>query len=181
MLSTIFKKKLTNNQLANIFVNGVLDSIDNGFEELKLLIQEDPAFVSQPPIEGMKDGHFTMIVIVANISNLINYFDAEQSSSLEDLIMGKFAQSFGMEVTEFERYYKDYKSYISRVNHPSKNMLYGMSKAMFFKYKLNEYQDEYFRNLVTPNPLFLKRMDEVMDQFIWDWEVFHKKFKLGNN
>ena len=180
MLSTIFKKKLTNNQLANIFVNGVLNSIDKGFDELKLLIQEDPAFISQPPVEQMKDGHFTMIVIVANISNLINYFDAEHSANLETLMMEKFAQSFGMDESEFQRYYKDYKSYINRVNHPSKNMLYGMSKAMFFKYKLNDFQDEYFRNLVTPNPLFLKRMDEVMDQFIWDWDVFQKKFKLGN-
>jgi hypothetical protein len=181
MLSTIFKKKLTNNQLANIFVNGVLDTIDKGFDELRQMIKEDPAFIVQPPVDGIKDGHFTMIVIVANITNLINFFDAEQSSNLEDQIKEKFAQSFGMDLSEFEKYFKDYKSYICRVNHPSKNMVYGMSKALFFKYKLNEYQDDYFKNLVTPNPLFLKRMDEVMDQFIWDWDVFQKKFKLGNN
>ena len=179
MLSTIFKKKLTNNQLANIFVNGVLTSVEQGFEELKLLIQEDPAFVSPPAVESMKDGHFTMIVIVANISNLIHHFESEEVVDLEELILDKFASSFGMEREEFEKYYKDYKAFICRVNHPSKNMLYGMSKALFFKYKLNDYQDEYFKNLVTPNPLFLKRMDEVMLQFIWDWDAFQRKFKLA--
>jgi hypothetical protein len=31
----------------------------------------------------------------------------------------------------------------------------------------------------APNPLFLKRLDEVMANFIWDWDVFFKKYKLS--
>ena len=42
-------------------------------------------------------------------------------------------------------------------------MIYGMSKAVFHKYGLNEYQDEYFRRMQAPNPLFLKRMDDFSD------------------
>ena len=78
----------------------------------------------------------------------------------------------------FENLVKDYKSFIARVNHPSKNMLYGMSKAIFHKYNLNDFQEDYFKRMQAPNPLFLKRMDEVMSNFIWDWDVFFKKYKL---
>ena len=83
-----------------------------------------------------------------------------------------------MDETSFENLIKDYKNFISRVNHPSKNMLYGMSKAIFHKYNLNDFQDDYFKRMQAPNPLFLKRMDEVMSNFIWDWDVFFKKYKL---
>ena len=47
------------------------------------------------------------------------------------------------------------------------------------KYKLNEFQDEYFRRMQAPNPLFLKRMDEVMVNFIWNWDAFFKKYKMN--
>jgi len=67
------------------------------------------------------------------------------------------------------------------VNHPSKNTLYGMSKAVFHKFHLNDYQESYFKNMRTPNPLFLKRMDDVLNNFLWDWEEFFKRHKLHLN
>jgi hypothetical protein len=30
----------------------------------------------------------------------------------------------------------------------------------------------------APNPLFLKRMDEVMINFVWNWDAFFKKFRI---
>jgi hypothetical protein len=53
-----------------------------------------------------------------------------------------------------------------------------MSKALFFKYNLNEFQDVYFKNMQAPNPLFLKRMEDLFYYFIWDWDVFFKKYKV---
>jgi len=67
---------------------------------------------------------------------------------------------------------------MSRINTPSKNTLYAMSKAVFFKYNLNAYQQDYFKIMQTPNPLFLKRMDEIMANFLFDWESFTDKFKV---
>ena len=55
-----------------------------------------------------------------------------------------------------------------------------MSKAVFHKYNLNEFQDEYFKRLQNPNPLFLKRMDEVMKFYIWNWDAFLKKYKINS-
>ena len=178
MLNTIFKKKLSDQQLANVFVNGVLDVIDKGFDEVIALIKEDPAFTIPPPLNNASDGHFTMIVIVGNLSYIGESFDPEQAVRLEELVEEKFAEVFDMDVDTFKDYIKEYRSFMSRCNHPSKNMLYGMSKGIFHKYKLNDYQDDYFKKLSCPNPLFLKRMDEVMENFIWNWEAFFKRYKM---
>lgn len=178
MLKTIFKKKLSDNQIANVFVNAMLEVIDKGFVEVAALIQEDPAFVSPPRINKTNDGHFTMIVIVGNLNFLGDSFDSIQSSRIEVIIKNKFAEIFEMEETEFNAHADTYEKFMSRVNHPSKNVLYAMSKAMFHKYRLNDYQDDYFKSMQCPNPLFLKRMDEVMQNFIWNWDAFFKRYKM---
>lgn len=178
MLGTILKKKLSDNQLANVFVNALLESIDNGFKEVADLINDDPAFVVSPNIQVEQDSEFAMIVFVGNVSFLESTFEAEQAHRVEKLIFEKLGKIYGITENQFAQLVRDYQSFIMRVNHPSKNVLYGMSKAIFHKYKLNDFQDEYFRRMQAPNPLFLKRMDEVMNSFIWDWDVFFKKYRF---
>lgn len=180
MLSALFKKKFTDEQLANVFVNGILESIDKGFPEVRALMEEDPAFIRRPDLSEASDGHFAMIVAVGNIKSLRDSFSTSQQKSLEPLIYQKLADAFEMEEEEFMTYYSEYSAFMSRVNHPSKVILYSMSKAMFFKYKLNDFQEDYFRTMDTPNPLFLKRMDGVMTNFLWNWEAFFKRYKLNS-
>ena len=67
---------------------------------------------------------------------------------------------------------------MNRMNMPSKNVHYAMSKAVFDRYKLNQFQEEYFRNLNTPNPIFLKRTDDIMENFIWDWQEIKDKYRF---
>ena len=155
-----------------------MEVIDNGFKDVASLINEDPAFEATPNITPEANSEFTLIVIVGNLVTLESSFESDQAFRVEQLIYQKFATIFSMSETSFENLIKEYKNFISRVNHPSKNMLYGMSKAIFHKYNLNDFQDDYFKRMQAPNPLFLKRMDEVMSNFIWDWDVFFKKYKL---
>ena len=132
-----------------------------------------------PNIDFKKDNEFALIVIVGNLSFLESTFDPEQASKVEQIIFEKLSKIYEMEVSDFQKLIKDYQNFISRVNHPSKNMIYGMSKAIFCKYNLNEFQDEYFKRMQAPNPLFLKRMDEVVQNFIWNWDAFFKKYKMS--
>ncbi|PKR80889.1 hypothetical protein CW751_06885 [Brumimicrobium salinarum] len=178
MLNAIFRKKLSDQQLATIFINGLLNVIENGFVEVKSIIEDDPVFVKSPDLSKAPDGHFTMIVIVGNVMDLKNHFSSKQQIAIEPLIFKGLAESFGMTLPEFKKYFNDYAAFMKRANHPSKVTLYSMSKAMFFKYKLNAYQDDYFKSLNTPNPLFLKRLDEVLANFIWNWEAFFKRYKI---
>ncbi len=179
MLGTILKKKLTDNQVANIFINAIFDTVDNGFAEVAQLINEDLAFVRSPQIDAKHDGEFSLIVIVGNLSFLESTFEPDQAERVEAIIFEKLARIYDLTIADFQKLIRDYQHFIGRVNHPSKNMIYGMSKAIFFKYNLNDFQDEYFRRMQAPNPLFLKRMDEVVQQFVWNWDAFFKKYKMA--
>jgi hypothetical protein len=180
MLSSILKRKLSDNQVANIFINAIYDTVDNGFKEVAQLINEDVVFVKSPEISENQNGEFALVVIVGNLSFLESTFDADQAVRVEKIIFEKLSKMYEMSTLDFSKMIRDYQSFISRINHPSKNMVYGMSKALFVKYNLNEFQDEYFKRMQAPNPLFLKRMDEVISNFIWNWDAFFKKYKLNS-
>jgi hypothetical protein len=179
MLGTLIKKRLSDNQVANIFINALFDTVDNGFKEVAQLINEDTAFVRSPEIADKENGEFALIVIVGNLSFLESTFEAEEAARIERIIFEKLAAMYEMSILDFTKMIREYQSFIARINHPSKNMIYGMSKALFHKYGLNEFQDDYFRRMQAPNPLFLKRMDEVIGNFIWNWDAFFKKYKLN--
>jgi hypothetical protein len=121
-----------------------------------------------------------MVVIAANISSLENTFEADQAVRIEQLIFDKLAQMMQTDKADAEATVRDYQKFMQRINHPSKNMIYAMSKAVFQKYNLNDFQDEYFRRLQAPNPLFLKRMDQVVVNFLWDWDAFFKKYRIDD-
>jgi hypothetical protein len=74
MFSTLTKRKLTDNQVANVFINAIFDSVDNGFSEVSSIINEDSAFVSSPAINPSNNGEFGMIVLVGNLSFLESTF-----------------------------------------------------------------------------------------------------------
>jgi hypothetical protein len=67
MFSTIIKKKLSDNQVANVFINAIFDCVDNGFKEVAYLINEDSAFTTSPNIKETDNGEFGMICIVLRI------------------------------------------------------------------------------------------------------------------
>ena len=98
---------------------------------------------------------------------------------ITNLIISKLGKVYDVDQEKFESVIDNYQNYLTKVNHPSKNMLYAMSKAIFGKYELNEFQDDYFKNMNSPNPMFLKRLDEAMDNFIWNWETFNKKYIIS--
>lgn len=178
MFGTILRKKVSDEKLANVFINGIFNSVDNGFPVVAEFINEDPSFVSSPEVSPKDTYEFSLIVFVGNLTFLESSFEPEQAERVESLIYEKLANIYDMSKAEFKSLVKDYKNLIARLNHPSKNMIYGMSKAVFDKYALYNYQDEYFRRMQSPNPLFLKRMDEIIENFVWDWDNFFKKYKL---
>lgn len=178
MFGIIVKKKLDHNRLANVFVNSLVEAVDTGFSDVAAMINDDPAFVKETNINQDFSDVFLMIVLTGNLRYLEDHFDAEDTKEIKYKIVEKFSLIYDMSTIDFENLLHDYDSFISRVNHPSKNTLYGMSKALFHKFNLNEYQESYFKSMRAPNPLFLKRMDEIMMNYLWDWDAFFKKHKL---
>lgn len=180
MISTLFgKKKITEDKLANVFVNSMLKAVDESFGDIVDAMVNDPEFKIKPSIDKTDSDKFLMIVVVGNLSHLNRYFSNTEEVVLKGKITQKFANVFGMSYDEMANIFKDFGQFIYRVNHPSKNMLYGMSKAVFYKYRLGQYQDEYFAQLDAPNPIFLKRLDTLMENYLWDWNTFLDKYKFS--
>jgi hypothetical protein len=145
---------------------------------LRDFIADSPEFVRTPNIKEDDFGKFFMIVVAANFSFIPDHFQDGHDREIIRRSVEKMSNVFDVDVETFARKLKDYRSLLNRVNMPSKNMLYAMSKAIFVKYELNEFQEDYFRSLKTPNPIFLKNLDEITKQFVWDWNSFSEKYKI---
>ena len=178
MFAIFGKKKIKEDLAANIFVNSVLDTIDEGFPMVVDIINDSPEFVSSPNLSAENIDGFTFIVIAANMNFVCDKLPHSVCDSMNSLIIDKFSQAFDVDVEQFEKAIKKYQDYLCKVNHPSKNTLYAMSKAIFGKYGLNQFQDEYFKNMKSPNPMFLTRLDEAMENFIWNWDAFNQKHQI---
>jgi len=176
---TIFgKKKIKEETASNIFINNLLDTIEKGFPEIAGIINESPEFVISPNLSEDNSEKFLLIVISANLLYIPQHFSYDQDDRLLNLIFEQLSKVFGVEQSRLELVINEYQKYIAKANHPSKNTLYGISKAIFGKYELNQYQDEYFKNMKSPNPMFLKRLDDAIDCFIWNWEGFKEKYQV---
>lgn len=178
MFDILFKKKVSEEKLAEYFVNSILQMVDNGFPDVIDLINNDSNFVSSPNIDIEENDRFLLIVIAGNLKYIPQFFNDYQDIRLIDVITRKFSQALGVTHHDLKEAVRSYQSFFTKVNHPSKNTHYAMSKALFFKYGLNEFQEEYFKNMNTPNPIFLKKLDEVIAHFIWDWSHFINKFRI---
>lgn len=179
MFTKIFgKKKLKEDKLANIFVNSVLQTVDQCFPDIVGIIKESPEFVTAPEIETSQDSKFLLIVIAANLKEIPKHLEAHQDNRLINLVITKLCGVFDVNFDKLEGILREYQSYLSRVNHPSNNNLYAMSKAVFFKYNLGKHQEDYFRNMNVPNPLFLKRLDEAMKLFMFNWAETKSTYQI---
>ena len=178
MLTIFGKKKLTTERAAHMFSHHIIETVETGFPELAGFINDSPEFIINPDIQANDYGKFLMIVIAGNFSYLAQHFTDGQDRDIIESCVQKMAPVFDMTPTEFSIKVKEYKECMARANHPSKNIVYAMSKGVFVKYGLSEFQEEYFRQMKTPNPIFIKNMDEVMKNFLWDWEAFNEKYKI---
>lgn len=179
LLTALFRKKISEDKVANIFVNTVLKSVERGFPEVAAIINNDTEFVTRPQISEEDSDKFLFIVIAGNLKFIGKYFgDENRDGRITEMIYQKLSNVFEIPVTRLKYIIEDHHAFFTKVNYPSKNTHYAMSKAVFFKYNLNQHQKEYFKNMNTPNPIFLKHLDEVVFQFIIDWEIFSEKYKI---
>ncbi|MEJ6736478.1 MAG: hypothetical protein QNK84_05535 [Flavobacteriales bacterium] len=178
MFKIFGKKKIKEDVVANIFVNSILNTIDNGFSEIAGIINDSPEFILSPNISTTDDNAFTLVIIAANLHFLPEHIHDTKEERVTSLIFSKLSNVFDCDQAKLEATIAAYQCYLKKKNHPSKNMHYAISKSIFWKYNLNQYQDEYFKNMRSPNPMFLKRLNEATDNFIWNWDAFTNKYQI---
>jgi len=170
MLKLFRRTKIKEDKIANVFVDNFLTTVDNGFPEVAALVNESPEFVECPNIDEHDSDRFLLIALAANLEEVQNCFPSHADQALTRKIIELMAGLCDVEYGSLLHAINKNQSFISRVNHPSKNLIYGMSKAFFFKYELAQFQEEYFKNVNCPNPIFLKRLDNAVVHFMWNWE-----------
>jgi len=122
-----------------------------------------------------------MVVIAGNYSSLSQYFQEGQDKEIIAACNHHLANVFDMTPEKFAETISQYKDCMSRANFPSKNIVSAMCKGVFLKYRLTDFQEEYFREMKTPNPIFLKNFGDVMKNFLMDWTAFNEKYRVVGN
>jgi hypothetical protein len=178
MLAIFGKKKLNTERLAHMFAHQMIEMVETGFEDVAGFINDSPEFVLNPCIQKEDDGKFLLVVIAGNFSYMSQHFEDDIRQEVMHYCVDKLAPVFNFTPAEFEVKLKEYRDFIMKVNSPSKNAVYAMSKGVFWKYNLCSFQEDYFKSMRTPNPIFIKNLDEIMRNFLWDWDQFNEKYKL---
>ena len=179
MFTSLFvKKKISHKEIAHKFVHYTLQTIEDTYSDFLDAIFYDPELTKHPPLDYKDPRKFSLIIIAGNMKFFEQILSSYEENNLCQAIIEEMSTAFETSFHEMQAELEKYSSFISRVNHPSKNILYGMSKAVFFKFKLGKYQEDYFAQLNTPNPIFLKRIDNLVENYIWDWKSFFDKTKI---
>jgi hypothetical protein len=179
MIATLFgKKKLTEDKLANVFVNAVLELTAEGFPTVAAELNESPEFEVSPDIKECDDRAFAVIVLTGNLIEMQRIVGPGLDRRLYSLSLSKFAAALGTTASELESEVKALKDRMDRLNFPSKNTVYAMSKVLFNEYELFCFQAAYFREQRSPNPIILKRMNGLMGYFLWNWSEVLEQYRI---
>ena len=177
-LGVLFKKKVSEEKVATLFVNNVLNSVDTTFTEVAELINNDLQFESPADIGPEDQDAFLMIVITGNFLAINEYFGDDQGDRIKDIVLDKLAAIYEVTPAEFATALEGTITFFGKVNFPSKKTIYAMSKSVFHRYDLNRFQKPFFKEKKVPDPVFLKHVDEIMEQFLIDWNKFTHKFRI---
>lgn len=177
-IASLFKKKVAEEKVAELFVNIIFNAVDDGFAEVTELLNNDVNLIEPATVSSENQDDFLMIVIAGNFKLLNNYFFEGQEDRIRDTTIEKLAVSFKVDTVTMRTAINNMLGFFGKVNYPSKNTHYAMSRAVFFKYGLNDFQKDYFKNLNTPDPILLKNIDEIMEQFLIKWDTLTEKYRI---
>lgn len=178
MFGTLFKKKVSEEKIASYFIHTIIEVVDKGFPYVAEVIENDTSLIRRPDIKSAKSDRLLLIVLAANMKMIPQHFNSYQDRRILQRCYVELSEVFQIPERKVQELISNYQSFLSKANYPSKNTLYAMSKGVFYKYNLNSCQEDYFKNMKTPNPILLKRLDEIMAQFIWDWEEYKEKYRI---
>ena len=178
LLSWLSRKKLTDEQVANIFVNTSFDTVEQGWPQVASFLNAAPEFDTSPHLNPEDYGKFLMIVVSANLGLIPKHFDPGVDRAIIQRCCAKFGFALGLPPDTFALKVKEFRAFMKEVNRPSKNTLTAMTRAVCYKYDVIAHQEPYFRDMNVPNPILQKNLREVMEHFLWDWEEFVDQYKV---
>jgi hypothetical protein len=179
MITTLFgRKKLTEDKLANIFVNAVFELTDHGYPTVVAELQDSPEFERMPAFGPGDDELFAQIVLAGNLIEANRILPAGTDRRVFSLSISKFAHAFGLNASDLELDVIAMQHEMERLNRPSKNTVYAMSQMVFARFDLFRDQKDYFRLQRVPDPIVLKRLNGLMGYFLWTWNQVLEEYRI---
>src|SRR5690554_698235 len=114
MLTLFGKKKISEDRVANVFVNGIQTLIDSGFEDVVGLINDSPEFVQPPGVKKDDIGVFTMIVLSGNIQMIPAHFHNGQDKRITQYILEKMATLYEIDKMDLAVMVSDTRKFMAR-------------------------------------------------------------------
>ena len=134
LLSWLSKKKLTDEQVATIFVNTSFETVEQGWPQIASFLNASPEFETCPELDPEDYGRFLMIVVSANLGLIPKHFDPGVDRAIIQRCCSKFAFSLGLPPESFAKKVKEFRGFMKEINRPSKNTLTAMTRAVCYKY-----------------------------------------------
>ena len=178
MLGIFGRKKLGEDQLAQIFNNAMWKMSAEGYPEVAAILNEDPEFVISPELDSNDHTRFFFIIVAGNLKYLPLRLNGTHSRFIIMKIYEALAGLFDTSASSIEKHIKKLHGKMGHLNHPSKNTLYAMSKLFFQEYDLYQYQAKYYRSISAPNPVILKRINAIMQSYLWNWEAISEEYRI---
>jgi hypothetical protein len=179
MIGTLFgRKRMTEDKMANIFVNAVLEMVAEGFPTVAAELNEAPEFATCPGLRVEDDRRFALIVLTGNLIEMQRLAGPGIDKRLYSRAISKFAGALDEQASLVEEEVRALRDRMERINYPSKNTVYAMAKALFHEYELFRFQDPYFREQRAPNPIVLKRVKALMGYFVWGWNDVFEQYRV---
>lgn len=178
LFSWLAKRKLSEEQVANVFVETTFETVENGWPEVSAFLNEARGFTRNPQLDPQDYGRFLMIIVAGNLQMIPKHFDAGVDRQIIQRIFSKFARQLDLSPEAFAQKVKQYRAFMKQINHPSKNIVLAMTRAVFYKYHLNQFQEPYFRDMNTPEPNTQRELQQLMSHFLWDWEAFNESYRV---
>jgi len=173
------RRKLTEEQVASLFVETTFETVEQGWPEIASFLNESNVFIERPNLDHEDYGRFLMIIVSANLQLIPKHFDSGVDRQIIQHICSKFALAFGIAPETFTSKMKNYRSFLKQINRPSKNLVTAMTRAIFYKYNLNQFQEPYFRDMNTPEPNIQRELKVLMAHFLWDWNAFTENYRVA--
>lgn len=164
--------------MATVLANALLKMSEEGFPAVVESVNEDPEFLRCPCLDATDNRNFLLLITAGNLSMLDRFLDSGTDQRTKSTTVAKVADALGLSSAQLGSELTRVNAVIKRLNHPSKNVVRGMSKAFFQLYDLIPFQQKYFVDMNTDNPISRKRLDDLLQYFLWDWDGFLEDYKI---
>ena len=174
------KKRLSEEYVSKVFVSTINGLAEDSFPILRDYLLEVPELECPPKIGENQMEWFLYIVFSANLYNLKEHFNGDQHDRMRILVIDEFISSLVGKshdlVLDQINSYEDYLAALDRKENDGLAKIIAL--AIFEKYGLNNCQIEHFQKMNMPNPIIIKSMTEITENFIWNWNDILENYKL---